>query len=563
MPLKHIVARLHPTLFAFAIASISFGLTCEAPAQQIGPCLTEGGGRFSCPAGAAPIVWSQANASSVIREEAPHAEAISTYYPAFGNAGDVVVARTGDILVSLSFQSPGIQIFSPSSGFANPCGGSNIIGFDSSITQVTGMALFPDRYLQSRGPKQSIGVAVEQSGVAFLRADLNTCDKESIVRAQEPVETNCESCSPGSFAVAVTPNPWLGYTFVANEYGKTEPASENNNLGGTVGIIRTVRDLRGGFLSWTRPIPFNAYLYIPGASTIPGVTISQDGKYLYVVNEVAPKEGNYPQGTHYSGNPYSNPTGVANPDLTGCEKVDGLWKCAPLCVNEYGQSDSQSNNGVLTVIDVDKAKRGWGQRSIIQTVAAGCSPVRVVETADGQYIFVATRGGNPGASDAPIVPAAGSVGRVLVFDVSKLLSRDLDTANEALVNAIKDSGGTAPVGLALFDEDKRLAVANSNRFTKGATGETSVAIFNVSDPSAVTEPDVVCESPIFSFPRGVASDGSSVYVANFGCRPDEKNDYCGSSNSPPVPVPGALQVITNIEASTSSCLPGLYPMAQN
>ena len=51
-------------------------------------------------------------------------------------------------------------------------------------------------------------------------------------------------------------------------------------------------------------------------------------------------------------------------------------------------------NGLLAVIDVDKATKGMGQASIITIIAAGCSPVRAVETADGQYVWVAARGRN-------------------------------------------------------------------------------------------------------------------------------------------------------------------------
>ena len=467
--------------------------------------------------------------------------AVSTYHLASGNATDVVVAKTGDILVSISNSEEklvGIQIFSPALDFASPC----IIRLDAPIVSAQGVVRFPDRTLQRRSTKQSIGVAVEDSGVAFLRADLSTCAKESIVVAQKPVQPpppcggkDQPKCSPGTFDLAVTPNSKLEYAFVANEYGATKPASKNDNLGGTVGIIRIVRDPMGKFRPGTRPIRANAYIYIPGADTIPGVTISKDGKYLYVVNENA-KSGTYPKGSRYYNNPYNNPTGISNADLV-----------TDSCVNEYGKNDNKANNGVLTIIDVNKAIYGGGQRSIIQTIASGCSPVRVVETADGQNIFVATRGGNPEDPDCTTAPA-GSVGRILVFDVSKLRSRDLDTANEALVNVIKDSGGTAPVGLALFDRDQRLAVANSNRFTKGATGMTSVAIFDVGDPSAVTGPEVVCPSSnIFDFPRGVTTHGSKVYVANFGTDTEEGEVV--------VKVPGKLQVITIVEDedSTSGC----------
>ena len=482
------------------------------------------------------VVFTVLAFSICFGEEASHAgsRAESTFYPAFGNAGDVVVAETGDVLVSIwspFTTNPGIQIFSPTHNFANPCGGENIIKLDAPIVSAFGMALNQDRSRRGRSTKQGIAVAVEQSGVAFLLADLSTCARESLVVAQEPVEQR----APGSFALALTPERWPEYAFVANEYGILKNKS---NFVGTVGIIRIARSIRGEFRSSTGPIPSNAYIYVPGTIATPGITMSRDGNRLYVVNEVT-FHGKYPQDSRYANNDYSNPTNINNGDLA-----------TDSCIPGYPTRTNATNNGVLTIIDVGKAKRGWGQRSIIQTIASGCSPVRVVETADGQYIFVATRGGNPADSDSTTAPEAGSLGRILVFDVLKLQSRDLNTVNDALVNVIKDSGGTAPVGIALFEEDQRLAVANSNRFTDGTLGTTSVAIIDISDPSAVREPEVTCKSSnIFSFPRGVTSPGSSVYVANFGNSLEN--------------VSGALQVITTSEDSTSSCMVGPYPRAQN
>ena len=233
--------------------------------------------------------------------------------------------------------------------------------------------------------------------------------------------------------------------------------------------------------------------------------MSHDGRYLYVVNENA-RTGTYPHGSRYHHRPYNNPTGMEETNPSYPYFVLDQSNEDFTCVNQApgkpnGPEPGPSNNGVLTVIDVRKAAKGWGQRSIIQTIAAGRAPVRVVESEDGKNIFVATRGGNPGSSAADSIPplcnqpsCTGQTGRVLIFEVSKLLSRDLDTANTALLSVITDSGGTAPVALALFDGTNGLLSQNSNRFTEGTTGTTSVAIFDVSDPSPVTEPEVVCPS---------------------------------------------------------------------
>jgi hypothetical protein len=542
----------------------------------------------------------------------------SNYYAAFGNAADVaVVAKTGDVLgradlllrgranrilgqrylrqakqagnqgddaggavdvlVGLSSYASlpaGIQIFRSSQGYGNPCSDQNIINFEAlkiGIKQVEGLQIFPDRYRQVRLTKVSVGAAVEQLGAEFIDVDLSTCDINSAVNvAQPPVQPpqDCdkpnENCAPGTFNLAVTSKlaGLVEYAFVANEYG----LPLNYNLlplnsavqKGSVGIVRVQRDFYGRFTTRTRRI-FD-YIQVPGANTIPGTTISHNGKYLYVVNE-GTADGTYPQGSRYYGHAYNNPTGGANEDLA-----------TDSCVNRYGAlnqngefNEDKTGNGVLTIIDVDKAIRGWGQASIVQTIAAGCSPVRVVESADGQYVFVATRGGNPANTDSsgnpvPTEPPAGSVGRILVFNISSLIA----DPNNALVNVI-NSGGTQPVGMTLFNFNnvQQLAVANSNRYNQtGKTGITSVAIFGASNPESVREPEVVCLSANpYVFPRGVTSSVASgtVYVANFGKNISGQN------------FGGALQVMTLAEDPTSDatsdptsrCQVGPYPNAPN
>jgi hypothetical protein len=112
------------------------------------------------------------------------------------------------------------------------------------------------------------------------------------------------------------------------------------------------------------------------------------------------------------------------------------------------------------------------------SIASGCSPVRAVETENGQYLFVAARGLNK-----ELPPQQGTSGyQILAFDVSKLVSRDglsniglgpsspsttprpastprprpsPNSPNDELVGQ-GDSGGTAPVGMALFENDDNL-----------------------------------------------------------------------------------------------------------
>jgi hypothetical protein len=438
------------------------------------------------------------------------------------------------VLVSVTGPQAGVQVFQQSDFTTNPCGSGtqNIIEFPppkgksaNSVTSVQGMQFLP-------APNGvSVGAAVEHQGAEFFSlSDLKTCaigGKDNVVNVPQPPQqfpSVCSNlggnCAPGSFDLALTPNGAPGYAFVANEYGlkrvgKNDLPLPGINLGlvGTIGIIKIQRNSAGGFTSGTRSIDQNKYIYVPGGGTLPGVTISHDGKRLYVVTEGAPRN----EINKKTGNPYWDPTNVSNTPNGG---ILASQNC------QSGESDSKGklnivNNGLLSIIDVDKAERGRGQSSILLTIAAGCVPVRVAETTDGKYIWVAARGLN---LNLPVQPGKGGTGyQVLSFDVSKLLSNSLNEVNEALVG-FGDSGGTAPVGLALFNNDQMLAVANSNRFFSKLpqpAGDTNVAILDVSNPRTPTVITTIPPTPTSAdmFPRDVTLGPQNVgdCLADSGC----------------------------------------------
>jgi len=476
------------------------------------------------------------------RLPSPKVTADAQFYPTFGTPNDALVTDDDSyVLVSVSqvahpqFGATGVQVFRKSD-FTNPCGSQSILSFPQPIPgstppppggpvqAVDGMKFFP-------GPvNMSVGAAVEEQGAEFFRlASLNApCAIDGVVNVQQPpVQPNCLSrehlCPPGSFDLAVTPDGQNA--FVANEYGKlsTPPPNNVNPGSGTIGIIRTHRDNLGRFTSRTGPIlRGNTYIYVPGGSAIPGVTMSHDGKYLYVTSEGASVDIN-PETMM----PYRDPTNVAT-------SPNGAILC-PGCPNLLNGCDNKSDgpnatNGLLTVIDVGKAKRGLGQASIITSIASGCSPVRVVETANGQYVFVATRGKN---TQLPLPPEQGASGyQVLAFDRATLVSH---SPNDALVG-YGDTHGTGPVGMALFgNNDSLLAVANGNRYFSGGDCvnpppgappcTASVAIMDVSNPQAPTVQQVIPNS-YNAFPRNITlgPDRTTLYVPNAGC--SEPTEAC-------------------------------------
>jgi hypothetical protein len=464
------------------------------------------------------------------------------YYPTFGTPNDALVtADDAYVLVSVS-EPTGVQVFR-NPDFTNPCGGQQILNFPRPwprlppLQAVDGMQFFPG------SPQVSVGAAVEAYGAEFFRlASLTApCAVDGVINVQQyPVKPNCNPqnlCSPGTFDIAVTPDG--EYAFVANEYGLM-PNGLNMGMGGTIGVIRLERDDFGRFTNGSQV----GYIYVPGGNTIPGITISHDGKYLYVTCEGS-ADGINPE----TFNPYRDPTNVQS-------TPNGPILC-PGCATNMQKCDNESkgrqeNNGLLTVIDVAKATSGMGQASIITSIASGCSPVRAVETENGQYLFVAARGLNK-----ELPPQQGTSGyQILAFDVSKLVSRrglsntGLDPSspstsprptpaprprpnpnppNDALVGQ-GDSGGTAPVGIALFgNNDNLLAVANSNRFYNnsecvnpppgGPPCTASVAILDVSNPAAPAVQQIIPNAND-AFPRNVTvgPDGTTLYVPNANAR---------------------------------------------
>lgn len=422
----------------------------------------------------------------------------SRFYPTFGSPADTLVTNAGYALVSLTADRPppflpdsqaGIQVLQPMAGggYRNPCGGKKIVNFPKTpsgrdVQSVFGLKFYP-------ASQASVGAAVEAQGGDFFRlASLDACAIDGVVNVQQPPVVTppaCTppTCAPGSFDVAFTPNGQ--HAFLANEYGLVPGVDIKGS--GTIGVVKVVRDGAGRFTIQTGPIAGNKYIYVLGGGAVPGMTLSHDGARLYVTSEVARPEPKF-----------HNPTLSSNPILV--RKADGPDPCIG---NPTKIPVPKTANGLLTVIDVNAAVAGKGQAAIIQSIAAGCSPVRVAESANGKTIWVTAR-----ASD-----------KILAFDVVKLVSRNIPVVNQSFIGHV-DSGGAAPVGAALFHDDQLLAVSNSNRFNV-KTGRDNVAIFDVRAPSAMrlvaTVPAYRQANGLSSFPRDITlgPDGSTLFVPNF------------------------------------------------
>jgi DNA-binding beta-propeller fold protein YncE len=186
-----------------------------------------------------------------------------------------------------------------------------------------------------------------------------------------------------------------------------------------------------------------------------GLAVSPDGRWLYATSEVALGARPSP-GTRASGVPLGG-------------------------------------EGTLTVISLRRAETDPAA-SVVSTVDAGCSPVRVITSADGTVVWVTARGSD----------------RLLGFSAARLRS---DPTHALIASA---EVGEAPVGLALVDGGARIVVADSNRFSaSGATSSLAVV-----DVPAVLEgkPALLGYLRAGGFPREMAlePDGRTLLVTDFG-----------------------------------------------
>jgi DNA-binding beta-propeller fold protein YncE len=115
----------------------------------------------------------------------------------------------------------------------------------------------------------------------------------------------------------------------------------------------------------------------------------------------------------------------------------------------------------------------------------------VIASTDGSTVWVAARGSNA----------------LLGFSTEKLQS----DPGHALVATVPV--GEEPVGLALFDQDRRIIVADSNRSSvEGASADIAV----VDTQAAIARrPALLGTIPTGLFPREIAVNGNTALVTNY------------------------------------------------
>jgi len=233
----------------------------------------------------------------------------------------------------------------------------------------------------------------------------------------------------------------------------------------------------------------------PGGGTSDGAieaAVTPDGRFVFVSLEDADEiavfdlaramAAGFRAGSGYIG---TIRTGIAPVGLA--VSPDGDWL--------YATSESESpggNVGTLSVISVARAESDPAE-SVLASIPAGCSPVRVLTSANGSVVWVAARG-----SDA-----------LLAFSAAGLQARP----SRALLADVLV--GKAPVGLALARGGTLIVAADSDRFAPGFP-VSNLAVVNVADALA-GRPALAGYLPAGRFPRDIAAsaDGDILLVADY------------------------------------------------
>ncbi|MBY0491626.1 MAG: beta-propeller fold lactonase family protein [Gemmatimonadaceae bacterium] len=207
--------------------------------------------------------------------------------------------------------------------------------------------------------------------------------------------------------------------------------------------------------------------FIPTGDLPIALTFSPDGKWLYTTSQRVPNTQQWP---------------------VVCRKQGSLDPADP----------PEQVEGAVLVVDVAKARTD-AAHSVARIIRAGCNPVRFVFSPKGDRAYVSARGENA----------------LLVFDARKLGVRG-DTANPLVARI---PVGTAPVGIAVTPDSRRVLVTNSNRFAGGADDHQSVTVI---DATRVTDgaKAVLGEIPAGAFPRELRlmPNGRTLVLTNFNSK---------------------------------------------
>ena len=184
------------------------------------------------------------------------------------------------------------------------------------------------------------------------------------------------------------------------------------------------------------------------------VAASRDGRYAFVLLEDSGKIAVYRLAAAITGR-FAKSTYVgAIPNGPGAGWAGRLPRRALALLNQRDCRRTRPawvGRGRLAQRDQREYRQRDPARSVVATTSAGCNPVRVAVSSNGQDVWVTAR-----ESD-----------ELLAFSASKL------AAHAKQAELAKVRVGEAPVGLALVDHDTRVIVADSNRFDAAGRDSSS------------------------------------------------------------------------------------------
>jgi DNA-binding beta-propeller fold protein YncE len=162
------------------------------------------------------------------------------------------------------------------------------------------------------------------------------------------------------------------------------------------------------------------------------------------------------------------------------------------CKPEWDPQAPPNTQGAIFIVDVVRAKTDPA-RSVIATAKAGCTPVRLVLSPQGDVAYVTARG-----EDA-----------LLAFDTHRLL---LDP-KRALIGTVPT--GSTPIGIAVIAGGREVVLTNSNRFGTGPSEQQSLMVVDTTMISAGKDA-ILGTVPAGSLPREMrlTADQRTLLVVN-------------------------------------------------
>jgi DNA-binding beta-propeller fold protein YncE len=198
--------------------------------------------------------------------------------------------------------------------------------------------------------------------------------------------------------------------------------------------------------------------HIPVGNGPIAVTLSRDEKYLYSTSSFMDPSDDWP----------------------------------PECQPEWDPKALKNPQGAVFVIDVAAAKTDPAH-SVVATAKAGCTPVRLVLSPQGDIAYVTARGENA----------------LLAFDTRKLA---LDPTR-SLIGKVPT--GTGPTGIAVIEDGRKVVVTNSSRFGVDPAADQSLLVI---DARRIENADAAITGsiPAGKLPRemAVSPDLHTLFVVN-------------------------------------------------